>query len=246
MSFLSNLYKREQTYESHDDVRRYDIIKHLLHAHITFKKETSENIWRDIEIDYLHLAIMYVDLYLLLVKKPAPNDTSEAHNVVSHDSQITHNNYIIAAGCYLIAYKYECDRYECEFLEFLQQDLWHPWKDLKPILAFEWDLVKMLDWKINLVTPYTFICEYAKEIGIDPRNAGIISLKLLILEPCITPSKWGIVSLAIVDDATLKYFNVSKQDVKEINEVYQLLKDGWKQYKKDNPELRKVLSLSTT
>lgn len=230
MSFLDILLKRQREYVNNDNKRRKRIVPCILDIHRIFKKSgfPTLNYWGDREVEILHLAIMYVDVYL------SSNDQSDIYD-----------DLVVAAGCYSIAYKYETDTYETEFLEFLQHRTQIGNRNcsnlLKEVLAFEWILLKVMDWRVNLVTPVAFIREYANDIKIDPDDACKISLKLIILDVCILPSNWGTSSLILANTEAINYFNPSAKDLETFRSVREILAADWMIFKQENPNIKYVV-----
>lgn len=230
MNYLDILSASEREY-AHNSSRRKSIVKNLLKLHLIFKKSDYAilSTWCDREVDFLHLGIMYVDMYLASDKQ-------------SQDDDIT-----VAAGCYSIAYKYEIDRYETKFIDFLMDisigdRCGLPTKNLhKKVVAFEWILLPILDWRVSIVTPVTFIREYANLLGIESCEACLFSLKLIILDICQLPSNWGIRSLILTNSKAKEYFQPSDEDLADLAEVNISLKDDWRAFKKENPDLRYIV-----
>lgn len=228
MSFLEILLKRQREYFHNYYEKRKEIVSFILEIHVVFKNSevpTLKN-WSNREVEFLHLAIMYADIYL------------------ASDNRIEYDSLIIAAGCYSIAYKYEIDTYETDFIEFLYtRDLTSSCKNLhKKVIAFEWILLKTLDWRANLVTPVAFIREYADIIGIDSSKACLISLKLIILDICVIPSNWAISSLILSNDKAIDYFKPNNSEMINLLNVQSIIEDEWRLFKEEYPELRYVVN----
>lgn len=241
MSFLDILYEREKEYSQSllsDKDRRKKIVACILNVNRLFKKSGYPTLkeWSDREIDFLHLAIMYADVYL----------TSRHY---AEETQ-KHNDLVIAAGCYSVAYKYETDSYETEFLEFVRDShkncVWNFPALLIEVLNFEWILLKVLNWRVNLITPVAFINEYANEINIDPDDAYKLSLKLLISDVCLVPSNWGISCLLLTNVKAVNYFDPSDEDMALLVDVQLFINDSWQLFKQENPELKRVVKQCNT
>jgi hypothetical protein len=239
MSFLDILYDRERKYVHSNDKRRKKIIKLILEAHNMFRKsDYSIGKKRETNVELLHLAIMYADIYL-------ENELKTNTEVNSLEIK-KYNIHIIAAGCYSIAFKYEMDEYETDFINYLYDGclkiIWNIKTLLTEVLEFEWILLGTLEWKANLVTPIAFINEYADELGLEHKDAAKFSLKMIILDVCLIPSNWGICCLILANNEILEHFNVSEEDFQTIEFVNEKITKDWELFEKENPEICKIVN----
>ena len=230
MSFLDILLERQMEYQPHSSDRRQKIIICILDFHRVFKTSLYATVkdWGDREVDFLHLAIMYADVYL-----------------ASNNQTKVYSDLVVASGCYCLAYKYETDTFETEFIDFLRakiyKNIWNSPNLLTETIEFERVLLLVLDWKVNLVTPVAFIREYAPLIGVNSEDASRLSLKLLILDICQLPSNWGISSLIMATTDAIDYFSPSNEDIAALDSVREFVTDDWRRFRNENPEIKKVV-----
>lgn len=205
-SFLPILYGKEQIIPLKVHNKKRDkIIYYIMaiHSDLSYKFTNDDLDYPTLEI--LQLAFMYMDVFLT---------HKSIGDIVGDD--ITVDPLNLGATCYVLAYKYENDDNYWNALNNIVKTFG---KNRRAhVICIEKVILKLLDYKVNIVTPLSFISEFMHECNIHDRKkileVGILATKIMITDFYWSSSKIAVMSLVLCNNC-IEYL----ADIAKINDV---------------------------
>lgn len=226
-SFLPILYGREQMIpiKVHDKNRNV-ILSHILTIHNDiFSKYHDKN---DIDcptLEILQLAIMYMDVFLC------------AHSlgpVFYENSKFIIDPLNLGAACYVLAYKYENDENSWTATDHIRKEYGKYTRS--QTVYIERLILKLLDYKANIVTPLAFISEFMYECNENNQKkkleVGILSTKIMITDFYWSSSKIAIMSLVICMYCVDYLANIAEINdiIANLNILLEVMETNWQEF----------------
>jgi len=224
-SFLPILYDKEQIMplKVHNKTRNI-----ILNYILTIHNDISRKYYDKDDIDYatlemLQLAIMYMDVFL--------SAKSIGDNV---GDSIRVDPLNLGAACYVLAYKYESDENTWSATDHITTK--YGIDTRSQTVCIEKVILKLLDYKANVVTPLAFISEFMYECGetnIKKKlEVGILSTKIMVTDFYWSSSKIAVISLVLCMNC-VKYLGqiTNINDIlKNSNRHLETIETNWQEF----------------
>jgi len=143
----------------------------------------------------------------------------------------------VGAACYVLAYKYENDDNSWTAIDYIAKA--YGKKTRSQVICIERVILKLLNYKVNIVTPLAFISEFMHECGeTDTKKkleVGILSTKIMITDFYWSSSKIAVISLVLCMNCIDYLAEIANIDdiLTNLNILLEVIEINWEEFTKE-------------